>query len=135
MDALPNELPGSGTEAFTGLVCPDCGGNLVLRVENLLVSFHCRVGHAYSTDELVISKEEELEARLWMAVFGFAEFEALLRGLERHGLVGSLGMEACRARAALAFRQAERLRRIVEGDQRITPGPEASDDAAESPTA
>jgi hypothetical protein len=128
MDALPEKLPSSGSESFTGLVCPDCDGNLILRVEDHHASFHCRVGHAYSVEELVLSKEHGLEARMWRAVFGFAEYEALLHGLARLHLLDEPWAGPCQLRAALAAQQATRLRAIAETDTQIR-----LDDAAADP--
>lgn len=117
MNGLPDELPVDGQEAFTGLVCPDCSGNLVVQRDAQYVSFRCRVGHAYSIVELITAKESELEGRMWSAVFGFEELAALLEGLDRHHLIDHLGAEACRNRAALARGQAQRLRAVVQDDR------------------
>ena len=121
MNSLPNDLPRNGGESFTGLVCPDCAGNLVVRRDAEYVSFHCRVGHAYSVVELITAKEITLEARLWSAVFAFEELQALLGELDGHGLAEGLDPAACCDRAALAGRQAERLRAIIQDDRPLAP--------------
>ena len=120
MRGLPDDLPSDGQEAFTGLVCP-VSGNLVIRRDARYVSFHCRVGHAYSVVELITAKESALEARMWSAVFGFEELAALLSGLDDLGLADDLTADSGRDRAALALRQAGRLRAIVQDDRPVVP--------------
>ena len=117
MDGLPERLPRDGTEVFTGLVCPDCSGNITVRVQQRHVAFSCRVGHAYSVAELVTGKEAALEESMWRAIYAFEELDALLSGLDRHELTEGLGLESCRQRAALARRQATLLRSIIDADR------------------
>ena len=130
MRGLPDELPDDGQEAFTGLVCPDCSGNLVIRRDAQYVSFRCRVGHAYSIVELITAKESALEVRMWSAVFGFEELTALLGDLDGHRLIEHLGAASCRDRAALAREQAERVRGIVQDDRPLLPSDRAMGGAA-----
>jgi len=120
MLGLPESLPTEGRKAFTGLVCPDCSGNLVISVHGDHISFTCRVGHAYGLTELVLAKDTALEAVLWSAVFAFEELEALLSDLRTHGLTAAFDAGACRARAELARAQASRLRAIIEADRTLT---------------
>ena len=117
MNGLPEQFPTDGRAAFTGLVCPDCSGNLVVSVRSDHVSFHCRVGHAYGLAELVLAKEGALESAVWRAVFAFEELAVLLADLDRHGLVHWCGPDNCRARSELAQEQANRLRAIIEADR------------------
>src|SRR5215468_7249572 len=120
MLGLPESLPTEGRKAFTGLVCPDCSGNLVISVSGDHISFSCRVGHTYGLTELVLAKDTALEAVLWRAVFAFEELEALLSDLRTHGLMAAVDAGACRARAELARQQASRLRAIIEADRTLT---------------
>src|SRR5215470_10322777 len=120
MLGLPERLPTNGRKAFTGLICPDCSGNLVISVHGDHVSLACRVGHTYSLAELVLAKDAALEATLWRAVFAFEELEALLSDLRTHGFTETFGADACRARAELAREQASRLRAIIEADRTLT---------------
>ena len=120
MNTLPAELPSDGTEAFTGLVCPECLGNLVVRVQHRHVTFVCRIGHAFSIGELTTSKEAVVEERMWMAVFAYEELQALLTDLGRHQLTDGNSLEACRTRATLARRQAALLRSVIEADRSLS---------------
>ena len=119
MNSLPEELSRNGAEAFTGLICPDCSGNIVVRVQQRHVTFACRIGHTYSTEELVASKEAALEGRMWAAVFAFEELSAFLADLQRHGLTDGFDVEACEARAILADQHALVLRSIIETDRSL----------------
>lgn len=117
MKGLPDPLPVDGQEAFTGLVCPDCSGNLVVERDAGYVSFRCRVGHTYSVVELLAAKESRLEDRMWSVVFGFEEMAALLESLDGHGLTGPVGRDAGRERAARAREQGARLRAMMQNDR------------------
>ena len=130
MLGLPESLPTDGREAFTGLVCPDCSGNLVISVHSDHVSFACRVGHTYSPSELVLAKDGALEAALWRAVFAFEELEALLSDLRRHDLTDAFSADACRVRADQAREQASRLRAIIEADRPLTERRQANGEIA-----
>ncbi len=122
MLGLPENLPTEGRTAFTGLICPDCSGNLVISVHSDHASFNCRVGHTYGLTELVLAKDTAVEAVLWRAVFAFDELEALLSDLGTHGLTEAFDAGSCRARAELAREQASRLRAIIEVDRPLTEG-------------
>ena len=117
MDALPTDLPPSGTDGFTGLVCPDCRGALTVQNHKNHVGFTCRVGHSYSADELIGGKEAALETRLWEAVYAFEEMAVLVSDLEPHELFEEADFAAFRRRAAQARDHAGRLRAIVQADR------------------
>jgi hypothetical protein len=120
MEALPERLPPDGVDVFTGLVCPDCRGCLVLRLHRRHAVFTCRVGHSFSTDELIAGKESALESRMWEAVYAYEELAVLLSDLDRHHLVERVGADAHRQRAAQAGEQAARLRSIIQVDRPVT---------------
>jgi len=123
MNALPEHLPTTGNSAFTGLVCPECSGNLVVRAEQRLITLACRVGHLYGLSELLAAKESQLETVLWRAVFSFEELMALLSDLNRKGLTERFGAEGFRARADLAREQSIRLRALIESDRPLVEQP------------
>jgi len=120
MHGLPESIPRDGGEAFTGLVCPDCSGNIVVSAHEAHLSFSCRVGHTYALAEITMAKEAALETVLWRAVFSFEELAALLADLDRQGFADTFGVEICRARSELAREQASRLRTIIETDRPLT---------------
>lgn len=119
MDGLPDRLPVDGGDTFTGLTCPDCRGNLAVRIHSRQAFFTCRVGHAYSADEVVTGKEAALEIRMWEAVFAFEEMAALLADLMRHGLADGIDPAACRERVGQAWEHAAGLRSIIQADRPV----------------
>ena len=79
MDAIPP--PNRRTEQITGISCPECPGVLgVVRREHHL-TFRCRIGHTYSLQDLIISKEQRLEEALWTTVTALEELSRLLRDI------------------------------------------------------
>lgn len=127
MPGLPDPMPASGQERLAGLVCPDCSGNIVVRRENGNLAFQCRVGHEFSTRELLQAKEDRLESSAWTVVFGFEELAALLRDLANGELDGEIGREACLTRAALAEEQAARMRKLIDSDHPLRLSEDGSD--------
>lgn len=119
MDALPAAVPPDGVETFTGVICPDCRGAVTVRIHKALAVFTCRVGHAYSADELIRGKEAALETRLWEAVYAFEEMAVLLDDLDRHDLADRVEPAVGQRRAALAREQATRLRAIIQADRPV----------------
>ena len=128
MDALPGRLPPDGVKVFTGLICPDCRGSLAGRLHRDSAAFICRVGHSFSTDELIAGKESALELRMWEAVYAFEELAVLLSDLDRHRLADQVGADACRQRVTQAAEQAARLRSIIQVDRPVTPKASTGED-------
>src|SRR5262245_22115584 len=88
------------------LVCPECGGVLRQFVENGIIRFHCRVGHAYSPDALYAAQDGRLEAALWAAIRSLEESASLAGRLARGA--GSRGS------TLMARRYEEREREAAE---------------------
>ena len=61
--------------------CPECHGVLAMLREGKIIRFRCHTGHAFSSDTLLASNSEELEARLWDAVRAADESMILLNRL------------------------------------------------------
>jgi two-component system, chemotaxis family, protein-glutamate methylesterase/glutaminase len=61
--------------------CPECHGVLTMLREGRMIRFRCHTGHAFSSDTLLASSSEELEARLWDAVRAADESMILLNRL------------------------------------------------------
>jgi two-component system chemotaxis response regulator CheB len=61
--------------------CPECGGVLWEIENDRIVRFRCRVGHAYSSESLLESQTEGLEAALWSALRALEEKASLTRRL------------------------------------------------------
>jgi len=116
--------PGVGEpEAVTGISCPDCPGVLGVTNDGHSLQFRCRIGHLYSLKELIQSKEQRLEDRLWDPVTALDELAHLLREAIEAEETGPL-REAYEERAERALRYAEALRALIDDD---SPTPVAID--------
>src|SRR5262245_41637123 len=120
VSVLPDSFPTDSEELFTGVSCPDCSGTLTLRTHGRLVTFVCRIGHMYSAVELLATKEEILERRLWIAFSALDELALLLEDFRRQGLEPA-DSDPQRRRSAMAREQAVKLRAIIEMDRPLIP--------------
>ena len=75
---------GSGEETFertlgaaSVFTCPECHGTLFELSDGDLVNFRCRVGHAYSIDNLFAGQSEYLETALWVALRSLEEKQSM----------------------------------------------------------
>jgi len=92
----------------------------MLRMHGGLATFACRIGHMYSCAELLASKEEILERRLWIAFSSLEELAMLLEDFRRQKLEPT-DPEPQRRRGAIAREQAARLQSIIETDRPLPP--------------
>lgn len=101
-DAL--ESPRAGVPS--GYACPECHGALWEKDEGGLLRFRCRVGHAYSIENLLAAQGSSMDAALWAA------YRALE---ERAALTARMGarMEE-RGQASLAQRYAEQTEETLQ---------------------
>jgi two-component system chemotaxis response regulator CheB len=106
-----NEIPGTPTR-FT---CLECQGAIQEIHEQGAVRFRCRVGHAYSADDLVAAKAKELEDVLWLALQTLKERAQMLDSMadedDRRGL--SRVATGCAERARETRVQADRVRAVL----------------------
>jgi two-component system chemotaxis response regulator CheB len=123
MDAFPNP-PSGPKDQVSGLSCPDCFGVLSVRVEGNGLHFTCRIGHSYSTHEVIEGKERLIEQYLWSAVTALDELAHLLREAGPEGA----SPEAFAERSRRALRQGETLRGVIAENTATTLDP---DDAEE----
>ena len=135
MEEFSRDLqPGDG-QTRTGMICPDCGGNITVHAVgddisdgNRLV-FQCRVGHRYALDELLIGKEEHIERVMWAAVYAYEELAGILRTMSTRDGGGSNAAsdEQCRVRTARAEDIATALRALIQRDDvvKLKPQPDA----------
>ena len=106
------EVPGTPTE-FT---CPECSGAIKAIEEDGQRRYRCRVGHAYSADDLLLEKTRALEDTLWMALQTLEERAAMLATMaredERRGFARNASGYAARARET--GDHAQRLRELLK---------------------
>jgi two-component system chemotaxis response regulator CheB len=74
-----NQVPGKPTR----YTCPECSGSLQEIDENGDRRYRCRVGHAYSEDDLLSEKGKALEDSLWMALQTLEERAEMLKTMAR----------------------------------------------------
>ncbi|WP_439519277.1 chemotaxis protein CheB [Hydrogenophaga sp.] len=102
----------------SGLSCPDCGGSLWEIKDQTLLRYRCHTGHAYSGLSLAHCQEETAEGSLRASIRALREREILLRRLAQVSRSqGDLTQaQAGESQADLLLEQAERLRRLLEGE-------------------
>jgi two-component system chemotaxis response regulator CheB len=98
--------------------CPDCGGTLWELREGDLVRFRCRVGHAWTSDALLASQSETLDAALWTALRALEESASLSQRMaDRAKMRGNKRVaERMADHAQLALRRAEIIRNVLITD-------------------
>ncbi|HZU20353.1 MAG TPA: chemotaxis protein CheB [Gaiellaceae bacterium] len=130
MDPAPDA---SAEEAQPGEIapfsCPDCGGTLWETTDGGVVSYRCRVGHAYTMNALVASHEDSLEKALWSAYRALEEKAAMSRRVARRLAERgrSLSAQRLQRQADGAARQAETLKAVLD---ELQPPPDLGASAA-----
>jgi two-component system chemotaxis response regulator CheB len=70
--------------------CPECGGVLWEIDQEGLLRYRCRVGHAYTADNLEAEQRFNIETALWAALRALEESAALYRKLADRGRTPNL---------------------------------------------
>ena len=97
--------------------CPDCHGVLWEIQDGNVLRYRCRVGHAYTSQNLLSAQEHALEDALWAALRSLEETASLAKRMqERAGQRGQSHSEAYfRERATSASARALVIRQAIEG--------------------
>ena len=124
MYALPPGLGAGAEEHITGIGCPECPGVLRVTVEGTrgYLHFRCRIGIAFSTDELIAAKERQFEDSVWAAVTTVDELVRFLKDLSRHDRRRAASFAD---RIARGIGQSDDLRRILDHAETIDLNPPA----------
>jgi two-component system chemotaxis response regulator CheB len=96
--------------------CPECGGTLWETKAGGTVSFRCRVGHAYTLNNLLARHGETVERALWTAYRALEERSAMSRRVARRladrGRIES--SERFERQAEIAASQARDLKALLD---------------------
>jgi two-component system chemotaxis response regulator CheB len=96
------------------MTCPDCNGAMFEFDEGDLVRYRCRVGHAWSSESLLMQQVETAETALWAAIRALEEKASLHRRIIKDISRPSALTEAYHAeRATEAERSAAALRDLL----------------------
>ena len=68
---------------MVGFSCPECGGTLWEIEAGGTTSYRCRVGHAYTFNNLLVRHGETVERALWTAYRALEERAAMSRRVAR----------------------------------------------------
>ena len=74
---LHASTPHDGEGVPSAFSCPECGGVLWELKDGNMVRFRCRVGHAYSANNLREEQADAIETALWAAMRALEEKAAL----------------------------------------------------------
>jgi two-component system chemotaxis response regulator CheB len=99
----------------TDFTCPECAGALREIEDEPIRRFRCRVGHAFSAEDLVATKDQQVEDALWIALQTLQEraqmLEMMVEEDRRRGWTRNAAGYEERARETRAA--ADRLRALV----------------------
>jgi two-component system chemotaxis response regulator CheB len=117
-DAVEHGRPPGKPSTFS---CPACGG-VLWEVEDDLLRFRCRVGHAYTAEGAVDAQGESVDAALWAALRALLERAELMERLARRDRErGFRHASRFQEQAREALEQAEMIRNeLLERNGRDT---------------
>jgi two-component system chemotaxis response regulator CheB len=101
-DDEPDAVLGHPVGPPSGFVCPDCSGALFVASEQPVLRFRCRIGHAWTADNLVAQQDLTVETALWTAV------RTLQEKAELADRLGRRAHEEARPASARKFYEAAR---------------------------
>jgi two-component system, chemotaxis family, protein-glutamate methylesterase/glutaminase len=102
---------------LSALTCPECHGPLWEIDEGILVRYRCRVGHAFSTQTMLVEQAQAVERALWVSLRALEENATLARRLAKRSLERNAAHSAQRftERAEFIESQADTLRTALQG--------------------
>lgn len=131
LDDLPDAAPAPAAEIaqpgeMVAFSCPDCSGTLWETEAGGTASYRCRVGHAYTLNNLVARQGETVERVLWVAYRALEERSAMSRRVARRLAERGRGESAARfeRQAETAERNAVELKDVLDA---FETAPQAAD--------
>jgi len=101
--------------------CPECHG-VLWEIDDDIVRFRCRVGHAYSPETLLAQQSNSVDVALWAGLRALEENAALMSRMAKkmrdQGNARSAGRFDQQAEGSLG--RAETLRRLILGREPMT---------------
>jgi two-component system, chemotaxis family, protein-glutamate methylesterase/glutaminase len=91
----------------TRLTCPDCHGPIERFQFGPITEFKCRVGHAYSSENMLVAHEDAEERALWSAV------ESLEEGADLVDELHATGKNQTKKRSAMAATTKRKLAKAI----------------------
>jgi two-component system chemotaxis response regulator CheB len=123
-DDLVDAAPAPGAEMaqpgeLMAFSCPECGGTLWETEAGGTTSYRCRVGHAYTLNNLLVRHGETVERALWTAYRALEERAAMSRRVARRlaerGRAES--SERFERQAEIAVTRASELKQVLDAFQ------------------
>jgi two-component system chemotaxis response regulator CheB len=130
-DDVPRAAPAPSAEiaqpgAMVAFSCPDCGGTLWETDAGGTASYRCRVGHAYTLENLLARQGETVERALWTAYRALEERSAMSQRVARR--LADRGREESaerfRRQAEIAETRAAELKTVLDAFEAM---PQATD--------
>lgn len=113
---------GERSGSASTFTCPDCGGVLWELSQGNILRYRCHIGHAYSSDSLLLEQADSVEIALWSSVRALEEKAALSRRMATHARRQNrlLSEVQFTQRAEEAERQAEIVRQVILAQTRMS---------------
>jgi two-component system, chemotaxis family, protein-glutamate methylesterase/glutaminase len=101
---------------LSAMTCPECHGPLWEIDDGALIRYRCRVGHAYSTQTMLLEQAQAVERALWVGLRSLEENATLCRRLAKRAADQGANYSAQRfaERAEYIESQAETLRTTLQ---------------------
>jgi two-component system chemotaxis response regulator CheB len=118
----------------SGFVCPDCSGSLFVVADQPVLRFRCRIGHAWTAENLIAQQDMTVETALWTAVRTLQEKAELADRLGRRAGEEGRNVSAHRFREAAgeAHRSAAILKEILAAVPADSDDPDALGEVREA---
>ena len=122
MSTFPHDLQPADGRQRTEIICPECGGSITVQAigSGRVLAFRCRVGHAFTLEDMIVGKEAHIESLMWQMLHAYEEFAALLKDVgDPTNQLKSLPDHERVRRIRQVEENADELKRVIERDEPI----------------